>query len=787
MNPARSTGAWSRDLAMGVRFAFRGGRDSWIRTLFTGIGVGLGVALLLVTAALPSALTARTDRGDARVGSSTSELDAPGPGTLLVARGNQNYRGKDIGGWLLKAEGPDAPAPPGLTKIPGPGQLAVSPALAGLLDSAEGELLRERLGGEITELIGDAGLLGPGELLFYLGDDRLSKLPDERFTGTDRVDAFGGEVRPDELDPVLTLLVVLTFVALLMPVVVFVAAAVRFGGDRRDRRLAALRLVGADARTVRRIAAGEALAGAAIGLVLGTGFFLVSRRLVGSVALSQRSVFPGDLDPSWGLAALVALAVPAAAVAVALFTLRGVLIEPLGVVRTAKPSRRRIWWRLLLPAAGGLLLSPVVRADDSGGFDEVRVSAGTFLLLVGVTALLPWLLERTAALMSGGPVSWQLAVRRLQVSTGSAARLVNGIAVAVAGAIALQMLFAASDSAYTTDTGEDPGRAALSIISHGRAEAGRAEELGRRVARAPGVTKATALSTYDAAVAVPPRDEDLIRLTVGTCEALREVARLDSCEDGDAFVLSGPRAQGYDRYQGSAQPGQRLFVGGAGGYDPAAAPVEWTLPAGARTATGLVDPGGQLCTGLLATPSAAPRGVAAQDLYRNVFVQLDPAVPDALEHARTAAFRVDPSATAATLVATRLDSQYGAIRAGLFVGAALVLVLIGLSLLVAQLEQLRERRQLLSALVAFGTPRRTLCLSVLWQTALPVTVAMVLATAVGLALGSVLLRMTGMPGALAWGPVLAMAGAGAGVVVLVTALSLPPLLRMTRPDGLRTE
>jgi hypothetical protein len=32
-----------------------------------------------------------------------------------------------------------------------------------------------------------------------------------------------------------------------------------------------------------------------------------------------------------------------------------------------------------------------------------------------------------------------------------------------------------------------------------------------------------------------------------------------------------------------------------------------------------------------------------------------------------------------------------------------------------------------------------------------------------------------------------MSGAGAGVVLAVTLLSLPPLLRLMRPDGLRTE
>jgi hypothetical protein len=32
-----------------------------------------------------------------------------------------------------------------------------------------------------------------------------------------------------------------------------------------------------------------------------------------------------------------------------------------------------------------------------------------------------------------------------------------------------------------------------------------------------------------------------------------------------------------------------------------------------------------------------------------------------------------------------------------------------------------------------------------------------------------------------------MTGIGAGVVLVVTLLSLPPLLKLMRPDGLRTE
>ncbi|WP_327416081.1 FtsX-like permease family protein [Streptomyces sp. NBC_01233] len=780
---------WARDLGMGTRFAFGGGREGWIRTLLTGVGVGLGVALLLISTAIPGALAQRYERGDARSTLNSERADAPGPDTLLIARIGQTYHHKDIDGHMIRAEGPDAPLPPGLKRIPGPGEMALSPALDALLKSSDGALLRERLDARVSEIVGAPGLVGPGELLFYLGSDTLRKNGPEDYR-VQRVTGFGHDADREGLDPVLMLVAVLTFVALLMPVAVFIATAVRFGGERRDRRLAALRLVGADSRMVRRIAAGEALAGSLVGLVLGTGFFAVGRSLVGSVSLRQRSVFPADLDPAPWLAVLVALAVPAAAVAVTLFALRGVVIEPLGVVRTAKPSRRRIWWRLLLPLVGiGLLVPMGGRGNDHGRFNQWQVTGGVVLLLVGITVLLPWLLERFVAKMSGGPVSWQLAVRRLQVNSGAAARLVNGIAVAVAGAIALQMLFAGVEGDYTKSTGQDPGRAAVAVMVNRDAQTPM-DELAQRISAVQGVTRAVPLTSAQAAPQVPAAEET-VQVTIGTCDALGEVATLDSCKDGDTFVVTGSRSQ--DVYGATAKPGDELFVGDVRGYGSGPAdrpgPPKWKVPADARTVPSREDPTGQLRGGLLVTPSAAPKEIGAFPDAR-IFVQVDESGPDALDRARNAVFKADPLVTAMTLRHSTEAAGYSSIRTGLFFGATAVLVLIGGSLLVSQLEQLRERRRLLSSLVAFGTKRSTLSLSVLWQTAVPIVLGLVLAAGAGVGLGAVLMSMAATPVRIDWASVLGMTAAGAGVVVVVvvvTLLSLPPLLRLMRPDGLRTE
>ncbi|OEV25921.1 hypothetical protein AN220_11180 [Streptomyces nanshensis] len=115
-----------------------------------------------------------------------------------------------------------------------------------------------------------------------------------------------------------------------------------------------------------------------------------------------------------------------------------------------------------------------------------------------------------------------------------------------------------------------------------------------------------------------------------------------------------------------------------------------------------------------------------------------------------------------------------------------MLVLIAASMVVSQAEQLRERRRQLAVLVAFGTRRGTLGASVLWQTAIPVALGLLLASAFGLGLGWTLLRVISRSVA-DWGVIWPMFAVGGGLVAVVTLLSLPLLWRMMRPAGLRTE
>jgi predicted lysophospholipase L1 biosynthesis ABC-type transport system permease subunit len=210
------------------------------------------------------------------------------------------------------------------------------------------------------------------------------------------------------------------------------------------------------------------------------------------------------------------------------------------------------------------------------------------------------------------------------------------------------------------------------------------------------------------------------------------------------------------------------------------------VPDGARRAGAREDPSGWTRPGVLATPAALDAGRLGT-LAANVYVQTDRTDPDAIEHVRNAAATVSPLAYVHTLSDTAEARRFTNIRRGLYVGAVVTLLLVGASLLVGVLEQLRERRRLLAMLIAVGTRRGTLVWSVVWQTVVPVVLGLALAVGFGLALGAVLLRMVRVTVSVSWPVVGLSVGLAVGVMAAVTLLSLPSLWRLMRPDGIRTE
>ncbi len=179
--------------------------------------------------------------------------------------------------------------------------------------------------------------------------------------------------------------VVLVLVLLLVPVLGFLGQCARVGAVHRDRRLAALRLAGAGAAQVRRIAALETglacLLGAALATVWSVLFLLREWRQP-----------PALLWPGF---ALVAVAVPVVGALVGVTALRRVVASPLGRVRRVPPGEGRGPGMPVPMAALGLLFVGLLMAPATfGGYETAPGLVFAVVIGTGVGAL--WLTGATA-------------------------------------------------------------------------------------------------------------------------------------------------------------------------------------------------------------------------------------------------------------------------------------------------------------------------------------------------------------------------------------------------------
>jgi hypothetical protein len=661
--------------------------------------------------------------------------------------------------------------------VPAPGEVVLSPALVRLLDSPGGALLRPRFSQRVIGEIGKAGLVGPEDLTFYAG-----AAPSElKVSQPEQVYSFGLPPSGSLGNTALLTLLIMGLVVLLVPILIMVSISTRIAGAARDRRLAALRLVGAGARQVRRIAAAEALAPSATGLVLGAAIYLVFRQIAPRVELFGISVFTSDVSVSWPLVVLIVIVVPILAVGSALMALRRTVIEPLGVVRGGRPVRRRLWWRVALVVVGVLLLLAANSVQTASTYWVAIVALGASMLLVGVPVLLPYLLERAVSSIRGGAPSWQLAIRRLQLDSGTAARVVGGVAVVLAGAIALQTVVAAT--ATRLEFPPEPQNAAepgsYYVVSDSQVAPGLNAAI-HRTGVATGVYPST-----DVAV----RSEDgrtQGSILIASCATIEQLTTAVTCRDGDVFSQPPDGTPTFD-------PGLRLSMTSAddGSSRPVPTYGRWTVPAHVRS---LGRPSNVLFgpfTELMVTPGAIA-GVALPPMNQSwTLVKVDPNDPDAIEHVRNAVAAHPLRAFVATrtpLVQLNANQQtFVQIRTGLLIGSLFTLALAGVSLLVLALEQVRERRRPLAMLSASGVPRAVLARSLLWQIAVPVAVGVVAAIGTGLALAALVLRITHTHVLLDWTDVGVFTAAAVVLVLLVTMATLPALRNASRLAALRTE
>ncbi|WP_030435656.1 FtsX-like permease family protein [Actinoplanes subtropicus] len=399
------------------------GRDSLVRLAATAGGVALAVVLLLFAAVAYPALHAH----DVRAGWLHTTGTDDGRGPLLFRTGLEHYRGQQI----VRVDVAGLAAPPGLSRLPGPGQYAVSPALARLLATTPPDQLADRYPGRAVATIGPAGLAGPAQLMIVVGHT-----PAELATYTGVTSATGFATTPlrHGYNDFLRIMLAIGIVGLLFPVLVFVATATRLAAARREQRLAALRLAGVTLGQAALLSAAEALLSAAAGVGLGFAVFALLRPYAAAVPFDGDDFYPGDLRLTAASGTLIALGVPLLAVGAALLSARRV-VSPLGVARQA--PRPRPTWRRLVPLGAGVALFAialpvaVVRAGDRTA--TALLSASFLVVVAGIVTAGPWLtvLAGRATLRIGRGPAARLAGWRLRDDPAAAFRAISGLILAV--------------------------------------------------------------------------------------------------------------------------------------------------------------------------------------------------------------------------------------------------------------------------------------------------------------------------------------------------------------------
>lgn len=199
---------------------------------------------------------------------------------------------------------------------------------------------------------------------------------------------------------------------LLVPLVTLGSAAARLAARSRDDRLATLRLLGATAGRLRRIAVAEVTLVATAGVLAGTVLALLLPFLIALLPIYGERPRSEDLWLPWWVAVCIPPVLVIVAAISAQFGMRRVVLSPLGV-RTRQDAPRMSWLRpvFALAVLGGAVLVVQTASPDWGITVLVAALAGAVLAVMAVLGIV-------------GPFVISLLARTIASRTSDAARLV---------------------------------------------------------------------------------------------------------------------------------------------------------------------------------------------------------------------------------------------------------------------------------------------------------------------------------------------------------------------------
>jgi hypothetical protein len=772
---------------LGFRLSLRGGREALIRLIITTSAVAVGVAILLAVLADFHAFQVTNNRPSwestqgAR-GAPVSQTSGSAAHAELWNYSNDIFNGQTIERLDVAALGPQAPVPPGISRLPASGQYYASPALAALIRSTPRDQLGDRFPGHQVGTIGQKALASPDELAIFVGSTpaKLTALRSTvqvtKIATSAATQVWKGYFRDAYLVGAL---------AFLFPILILIGTATRLAAARREERYAALRLVGATPRQISVISSVDALVGALLGSVLGIAIFVLLRPALADTAITSTRYFANEITPTARGYLGVLIAVPAASAIVSLLSLRRVRISPLGVSRRVTPPAPRAW--RVIPLLAGIVLFIVGLQLTTPKSIGLPAFPGLIIILVGLVIGGPWLTAQAARLFSKvmTGASTLLATRRLADNPKSAFRSVTGLVLAVFLGTIIAGLLPAINSTTATPSAKSLSNVLLDQFTAapvcgnnvnctggggdggpggpggpGGGQVSQEQRIGLEgLPPLVGAKLVSQLQAFRGATVFPiystPQDAHPNNFSnyngIVSCQSMRQLAVLGQCAPGAQAV----KANSFSLYGDN--------------------PTFTTQPIVSRS-----------------NPAASDNFTK---LYlQAVLVQVNSSAT--LERVRT--FLVSHTGLSASGSAPRTFGEAVEARTGVgntvqrlaYFVVALTLLVAGCSLAVAVGGGLVERKRPFTLLRLSGTPTRTLYKVVLLEAVLPLITATLVAaaTAYGISVLTVSkMAPKGTPIPVLGNVYYATVGTGLAVSLVVILVTLPLLGRITGPGQIRFE
>ncbi|MFI5953864.1 FtsX-like permease family protein [Cryptosporangium sp. NPDC051539] len=753
-------------ITLGLRLTLAGGKEAASRLAIIAAAVALGVGLLLATLAALHATDTQTGRYAWIFSGSATAQPAAGDPLWFSAR-SQLYDGQLIGRIDVAATGPGSPVPPGLPRLPAPGEYYASPALTALLRDVPAAELGDRFPGHRAGRIGRSALPGPDSLIVVVGlrPDQLAKdtqatrvtafrtSPPARCSGCPNLNANGQ-----------TLVLYVAVAALIFPVLVLIGMATRLAAARREQRFAAMRLVGATPRQISTIATVESTVATVLGVGAGFGLFFAFHPLLARVDFTGTRFFASDLALRPAQAALVAAGVPVLAAVAARIALRRVRISPLGVTRRVTPRPPRAW--RLIPLAAGLgVFAYFVGRIPKSTVEQIQVyTAASLLVLAGIVIAGPWLTLLGARLMARRVRSPALLIagRRLSDDPKAGFRAVSGLVLALcvaSGSIALMTTITAKRG--VSEASAAVGGAMLTDF----------------------ITERDDITGEPVGAPPPPPAATLIRLR--SIDGVR----------GVTLVHTNPLGTKDPAWGDPAEHGPPHDAGLASCTDLATMPGFSVCPPGAEAASvapgfgaiGWGDPGDWPRV----WPAAAISTAALARLPVQQIVVGTDGSTTAIEQVRTVLLNAYPDARAPMTVGeqqTSISASMTQYQQLADVVTVVSLVIAGFSLAVSLAGGLSERKRPFSLLRLTGVQLGVLRRVVLLESAVPLLIVSAVAIGTGFLAADLFLRAqyefsVQAPG-LGYYVVVSV---GLGISLAIIASTLPLLRRITGPETARND